>query len=229
MWIPLVAAGRLNVEGNRLPCAGLSSCVRHPALTKMNPPNLVSANGDSSMTITEVFGSGFLLAAISAIGFAFAESKSTTEVAEENEPADVDNQASQDAINGLAALRLINQVKLLEEQDEGLSILEASPGVYGYTCSPLQASPVFSKRIFESFEVHKCPDSIVHLIGFVTPDDAKRLRDSDRVVDVIMFPEAWDESTEAVSIAQSRLVRSKGPSREHGNYVNLTVEPSSDY
>ena len=116
-------------------------------------------------------------------------------------------------------LRLQHQVRPLTREEEGTAIGALSVGVYGYTCAPgFDEVPVFSKRTYHSFEMHKAGDGAEYLIGFVTSQEAKDLELGKQGAAIRLFPEAWENSPCLVSVPVLQILAPKRlPPREDGN------------
>jgi hypothetical protein len=104
------------------------------------------------------------------------------------------------------SLRKRHQVRLIEPSHEGKAIHKLPSGVYGFTAAPLTETPLFAKKIYQSFEYHKRADGATFLIGYVSPKDESRV-----------YPDSWGEATQLVSIevasfapADNRLHREPG-------------------
>jgi len=123
------------------------------------------------------------------------------------------------------ALRLEHQVRPLNGQEEGCAIEVLSAGVYGYTCAPgFDEVPVFSKKTYHSFEVHKASDGAEHLIGFVSPREAKELEQVKQGASIHLFPDPWNDSQCLVSVPVAEIVAPKRlPPREDGNPFVFTI------
>jgi hypothetical protein len=104
--------------------------------------------------------------------------------------------------------------------------LEALPdNVYGFTFSPLnENTPLFAKRVFQCFEIHRLADGEVEILGFLTPKEAQALREGREELDVKLYPEPRDESTELVTVQLHRIIRAKPPVRSDGNYMPVHVD-----
>ena len=122
-------------------------------------------------------------------------------------------------------LRLQHQVRPLARQEEGTAIGALTAGVYGYTCAPgFDEVPVFSKRTYHSFEMHKAADGAEYLIGFVTPEEAKNLELRESGAAIRLFPEAWENSQCLVSVPVLQIMAPKRlPPREDGNPFLFTI------
>jgi hypothetical protein len=125
----------------------------------------------------------------------------------------------------IETLRSQHQVRSLTRQEEGTAIGALSAGVYGYTCAPgFDEVPVFSKRTYHSFEVHKASDAVEYLIGFVTPEEAKDLELRKQGTAIRLFPESWDNSQCLVSVPVLQILAPKRlPPREDGNPFLFTI------
>lgn len=129
--------------------------------------------------------------------------------------------------NDIEALRAMNQVRLIEEKDEGSAVASLPNGVYGFSYSPQQETPLFRDEKYQCFEVHKLADGNAHLIGFVTEQDAGRLSANEEA-EVNLYPDLWNEAVKLVSIPFSRMKQIKGPTRHDGNSVSLRLDPATD-
>ncbi|HUE86653.1 MAG TPA: hypothetical protein VMO26_11320 [Vicinamibacterales bacterium] len=118
---------------------------------------------------------------------------------------------------GREALRDAHEVRLVTAAEEG-SAAEALPaGVYGFTGSPVLASPLFAVRRYRNFEVHRLATG-VSLVGFVAPGEAARLTEpSGQTVSLNIYPDLAGEATAIVSIPYDRIV-------QHRQYANRSVE-----
>ncbi|HXG65817.1 MAG TPA: hypothetical protein VNO70_11985 [Blastocatellia bacterium] len=143
------------------------------------------------------------------------------------EESNVSPEVLREAAKDLESLRLLNQVILVDDKDEGTGIAHLPNGVYGFSWAPQEESPLFRKKSFQNFEVHKAADGAVYLIGFVTAQEAALLTTAPRDIEVKLYPEPWGESVKAVSIPKSSILQAKAPSRSHGNALKLEVEPHS--
>jgi hypothetical protein len=119
----------------------------------------------------------------------------------------------------IEALRTQHQVRALTRQEEGTAIGALSAGVYGYTCAPgFNEVPVFSKRTYHSFEVHKASDGAEYLIGFVTSQEEKDLELRKQGAAIRLFPDAWENSQCLASVPVLQILAPKRlPPREDGN------------
>lgn len=129
----------------------------------------------------------------------------------------------------IEAFRASHEVKLVEGEQEGTLITELPPGTYGFTYAPdLEAgSPVFRRRAYRSFEIHKSADGGLHFIGYLNPDDAARVEAGDEYVEVSLYPEPFESATQPVSIGAARVVnRNPRLPRTDGNPVPLKVGPA---
>lgn len=127
----------------------------------------------------------------------------------------------------IEAFRATNRVSLLEPEHEGTGILYLPNGVYGFSYAPTQEAPMFSRQLHQSFEVHKAPEGTIYLIGFVAEGESAELSVPDRYLDVTLYPEPWEGSTDAVCIPRERILRAKGPARSDGNPLFLELGPAN--
>ena len=127
-------------------------------------------------------------------------------------------------VNDLEQLRAAHGVRLVEEAEEGFAADRQPNGVYGFTYAPAEAAvPLFVKKTWHSFEVHKLPDGELHLVGFVTAKEAELIRNGLHG-EVTLFPDPWEDSKELVSVPMAHAMPSKkGPSREGGNGLKIAL------
>jgi hypothetical protein len=172
------------------------------------------------MMVIDLLGEGLFLSAIGAMGLMFAHSKSPEASAEQTP-----SQGSQDAAIDprIASLRAAHRVTLVSEQNEGYSVQKLTNGVYGFTYAPQDAAPLFSKKMFHNFEVHKLHDGSIHLVGFVTEQAANQL-ESGGAIDVSLYPDPYEQAVNAVSVPLARVTKTHGPSRDFGNALQLQLE-----
>ena len=123
-----------------------------------------------------------------------------------------------------AELRASHKVRPVETSEEGTAAHRLPAGVYGFTGSPQESSvPLFSRRSWHSFEMHKLADGSLHMVGYFSPKDAHLIRSGEHVA-VTLFPDPWEDAGELISVAMARVVPSKqGPSRECGNGLPLEL------
>ena len=120
-------------------------------------------------------------------------------------------------------LRAERNLRELEAAEEGTTAERLPDGVYGFTYSPAEAVPLFAKKTWHSFEVHKLADGSQFLVGFVTGKEAENVR-SGAPAEITLFPDPWEESTELVSVPLTGAVPAKkGPSREGGNGLKVAI------
>ncbi|MEW6129252.1 MAG: hypothetical protein AB1757_19585 [Acidobacteriota bacterium] len=143
--------------------------------------------------------------------------------------ANVDKPSLPKTPNDILTIRALNQVRLIEEKDEGMPVNSLPNGTYGFTYSPQDQSPIFSKRLFQIFEVHKSVDGVAQIIGYVSQDDLKALgQTADEFVSISLYPEPHQSADRVVGIPKSHILEHRGPSRENGNALKLKVEPISN-
>lgn len=124
-------------------------------------------------------------------------------------------------------LRQTHQVRLVTDSEEGKGISNLPVGVYGFTYAPIGELPLFGRRAFHTFEVHKTAQREWHLLVFVTPREAEALRSATGPVEMRLFPDAFEDATELVSLPASRIASKRMlTSREPGNWVAATVHPA---
>ena len=125
------------------------------------------------------------------------------------------------------ALRALHQVRPLTTEEEGSGVDRLPRGVWGYTHSPAaENAPLFSRKLFYNFEVHKASDGEVYLIGFLRPDVAALVEANPEALDIRLFPVPQEAAVTPVSILVSRLVRHKEQSFRDANGLELQLLPA---
>jgi hypothetical protein len=118
-------------------------------------------------------------------------------------------------------LRREHTVRLVTS--EGSSAEALPTGVYGFTGSPVLASPLFAMRRFRNFEVHRFGAG-VSLIGFVTPAEAAELaHPTGDAVSLRIYPDADGEATVIVSIPYDRIVQHRQYAIRNADAISLQV------
>ena len=122
-------------------------------------------------------------------------------------------------------LRREQGVRLVGETEEGRAAEDLREGTYGFTGSPLLASPLFAARRYRNFEVHRLATGPA-IIGFVTAADAARLTHTgDGVLTIRIFPDAEGDATAIVSISYDRVVQHRQYSIRNADALTLQVLP----
>jgi hypothetical protein len=175
------------------------------------------------MIVMNLLGDGLFLSAIGAMGLMFAHSKATEASPKQTAAAHSPEAAIDPRI---ASLRAAHRVTLVSDQDEGYSVGQLSHGVYGFTYTPQEAAPLFGKKMFHNFEVHKLHDGSVHLVGFVTEQAATQL-ETGGAIEVSLYPDPYEQAVNAVSVPLARVMKTHGPSRDLGNALHLQLEATT--
>ena len=119
--------------------------------------------------------------------------------------------------------RVEHKVRLVSEADEGAAFAHLPNGVYGFTYAPATETPIFQRKSYHSFEVHKLPDGSGQLISYCTAEDAAKL-DGKGEFDITIYPDPWENATVPVSIpfdwVYTNLYK---PVRRDGNAIPLHV------
>jgi hypothetical protein len=120
-------------------------------------------------------------------------------------------------------LRRKHGVRVVDAQEEGSAAATLPPGVYGFTGSPVLASPLFAVRRYRNFEVHRLHAG-VSLVGFVTPSAAAELaHPAADAVAVRIYPEAVDEANVIVAIPYDRIVQHRQYAIRNAEAIALQV------
>jgi len=119
---------------------------------------------------------------------------------------------------GREEMRRRHGVRALSGEEEGTSIAKLPAGVYGFAYAPGQPEvPIFAKRDYHSFEVHKAADGTEYLIGFVTQNEASDLAVEREGAAIRLFPEPWEAAQSLVRVPAEKIVAPKRMPREAGN------------
>ena len=118
-----------------------------------------------------------------------------------------------------------HQVRPLDPGEEGVPVERLPAGVYGFTYAPgFDAVPLFAKKSYHAFEVHRASDGVVHLLGFVTDREMAQLESGQEGLVIRLFPDPWGDSACLVSVPASQVHAPKrGLPREDGNPLPLTT------
>ena len=116
-----------------------------------------------------------------------------------------------------AKLRAERRLRPLRTPELGCSVRDLPAGVYGFTYSPaFEASPLFAQQSWRSFEFHKLADGSIAMVGYVSAEDARLLRES-VAGRVTLYPDPWQDANELVSIPLERMAHStRPPARDQG-------------
>ena len=173
------------------------------------------------MALTEFICGGAFLSALGVVGLAMSRPERT---AEETPDTNTTLDAKPAADVELESLRERNKVRLVKDQEVGFGLDHLPNGVYGFTCAPQKEAPMFEKKLFRSFEAHKLADGAIHIVGFVTGEEAAQLASADYRGSVKLYPDPYGESLTAVSVPLDRVARSAEPSRLDGNFLKLEIQ-----
>lgn len=173
------------------------------------------------MAVTEIICGGVFLSALGVIGLAMRRPEPAAEETPDTHTT-TDTKTAADA--RLESLRERNKVRLVEEQEIGFGVDHLPNGVYGFTFAPQKEAPLFEKKMFRGFEAHKLADGTIHIIGFVTEEEAAELASADYRGSVKLYPDPYEASLTAVSVPLDRVVSRTEPSRHDGNFLKLEIQ-----
>jgi hypothetical protein len=180
------------------------------------------------MTVADILCGAVLLPAIGLLASVLSRTKTAEEQAPDTSDSSPETGGDRPVLESeIDVLRALHQVRLIEPALEGTAVNRLPGGVYGFTYAPLNAAPLFMDKKAQSFEVHKLPDERVHLVGFITKDAAEASTSSEQI-DLRVYPEPWEDAFAAVSIPESRIRRSQGPSRSDGNAIVLDLSADTE-
>jgi len=130
------------------------------------------------------------------------------------------------SVSEMEALRARAGVRPMAATKDGFALADQDDGTYGYTSSPFGAdTPLFHKRIFQSFECHRLVDGSLHLLGFVTDQESAIIGGGRESLEISLYPDPTGAAVKAVSLSLDRVSQVKPPSRDEGNFMHLRVSP----
>jgi hypothetical protein len=173
------------------------------------------------VAVTEIICGGVLLSALGVVGLAMRRPEPT---AKDTPDPNTTPDAKPAADFALESLRERNDVRLVEDKEIGFGLDHLPNGVYGFTCAPQKEAPLFEKKTFRSFEAHKLADGAIHIVGFVTEEEAAQLASADYSGSVKLYPDPYEASLTAVSIPLGRVASRAEPSRHDGNFLKLEIQ-----
>lgn len=124
-------------------------------------------------------------------------------------------------------LRREHGVRLVTPAEEGSSAADLPAGVYGFTSSPVLASPLFAQRRYRNFEIHRLAAGPA-VIGFVTAADAAAIaHPSGDTVTVRVYPDAEGDATSIVCVSYDRIVHHRQYSVLNAEAAVLQIAPTT--
>ncbi len=125
---------------------------------------------------------------------------------------------SPSAADAIEQLRCDHQVRELRPDEEGSAIARLPNGTYGFSYAPGQSEvPVFSKKNYHCFEIHKAVDGIGYVIGFVTAEQASDLAARKEGAAIVLFPNPFETAQTLACVNASQIAATKRMPREAGN------------
>ena len=136
------------------------------------------------------------------------------------------NAITPDVEKQLETIRARHQVRPVTPGEEGAPAGALGERVYGFTYSPSNDSaPLFAKRTFQCFEVHKVSRDALQLICFVTPAEAETIQSGRGLDQAKLYPEPTGASTALIEIPFTRILHPKPLSRSDGNFMAVQLDP----
>lgn len=124
------------------------------------------------------------------------------------------------------AIRVRHGVRTLAKEEEGSPLRNLPKGVYGFTGAPATETPLFSKRAFRGFEVHKDKQGGEWLVGYFIPKHAEAVNAGSDVVEAELYPDKFGEATQLLAVSMARIIPNKrGPNRDDGCALKMEVRP----
>jgi hypothetical protein len=125
------------------------------------------------------------------------------------------------------SLRLVHQVRLVDDKEEGTGVNGLPGGVYGFTYSPgLPNAPLFAVRRYRSYETHKLPSGDVFVIGFAKPEVARALSTATQDTTLQLHPQPEDGFDTLMTIAYSRMRHHRQYAAPNQDGFTVTVAPA---
>lgn len=105
-----------------------------------------------------------------------------------------------------ARLRETHGVELIAVADEGAGLDRAPCGVYGFTYAPGHANaPLFRKRSYHSYEIHKLSSGAVWIIGYVPEAVAATIAAGREALQFRLRPEPDEDAQTLIAIPADRI------------------------
>jgi len=124
------------------------------------------------------------------------------------------------------SLRVVHQVRLVTDAEEGTGVNALPGGVYGFTYSPgLPNAPLFAVRRYRSYETHKLPGGEVYVIGYANAAAARAFSISTQETTLQIHPQAEDGFDALVTIPYSRIRQHRQYAAPNQDGFNVTVKP----
>jgi hypothetical protein len=116
------------------------------------------------------------------------------------------------------ALRLKHGLTIVQGEAEGDILKYARGGIYGFTYAPQTMDcGLFLKNPYLSFEMHKLADNSIKLIVVVTPDMKQKIEAAKDLIEIEIYPAAYQTASELVALPYEKLKHLKAPNRDEGN------------
>ena len=117
-------------------------------------------------------------------------------------------------------LRLRHGVQLVQGVDEGDILKYAKGGIYGFTYAPQTMDcGLFTKNPYLSFEMHKLADNSIKLLVAVSPEMKEKIESAAGLVEIEIYPDAYRNATELISLPYETVRHLKAPNRDEGNKI----------
>ena len=121
-------------------------------------------------------------------------------------------------------LRTEHNLRALASAEEGLGLGKLPVRVFGFSYAPATETPLFGRKSYHSFEVHKLVDGSTFLLAFVTAADSDRIQSHKEDMDVTVYPDAYEAATTLVRIPFDRIISNHyKPIRYDGNALHLKL------
>lgn len=128
------------------------------------------------------------------------------------------------ALAAIEALRARHIVRPLQPEEEGSALDLLPAGIYGFAYAPgHEAVPLFAKKTYHAFEVHRAADGTQFLLGFVAAQEAADLEAGKEGANIRLFPDPWESAQSLVCVPFARILPPKRMPREDGNPFPFTI------
>lgn len=121
-------------------------------------------------------------------------------------------------------LRNDHALRSLSKNEEGTGVHNLPSGIYGFTYSPATETPLFARKAYHSFEVHKLASGRTVLLAFATEAEAETIRKGEDGIEVTVYPDPHEQATVLVTIPFERVLSNLyKPIRYDGNALPLKL------
>lgn len=117
-----------------------------------------------------------------------------------------------------------HDVRVVPTEMEGTGIDGQASGTYGFTYSPMGASPIFGQRKVQNFEIHKAINGQKYVLGYVSQAEVEAVAKK-TAADLKLYPDPFEQSTEFVCLSFEDIALRPQHSGLPGSPASLHFEP----